>query len=99
MECSDPDYCWEMREAVRRARDAMETTNPTIGTLIDLAERGNGASAGKRFRLLDRELHRLANRQLARQGDVSISARTLIHQGYLSFSSFRSSDPDEYLLP
>lgn len=49
-----------MREAVRRVRDAMETINPTIGALIDLAERGDRDSAAKLFTLLYRELHRLA---------------------------------------
>lgn len=65
----------------------METTNPTIGTLIDLAEHGDGASAGKLFTLLYRELHRLAKRQLARQGDVSISATTLVHEAYLDIAA------------
>lgn len=85
-----------MREAVRRARDAMETTNPTIGTLIDLAERGDGASAGKLFSLLYRELHRLAKCQLARQGEVSISATTLIHEAYLDMAAQEGrSFPDQ----
>lgn len=74
----------------------METTNPTIGALIDLAERGDGASAGKLFTLLYRELHRLAKRQLARQGDVSISATTLIHEAYLDMAAQEGrSFPDQ----
>ncbi len=74
----------------------MDTTNPTIGTLIDLAERGDGASAGKLFTLLYKELHRLAKRQLARQGDVSISATTLIHEAYLDMAAQEGrSFPDQ----
>jgi len=74
----------------------METTNPTIGSLIDLAERGDGASAGKLFTLLYRELHRLAKRQLARQGAVSISATTLIHEAYLDIAAQEGrSFPDQ----
>jgi len=65
----------------------MESTNPTIGALIELAEHGDDACAGKLFTLLYRELHRLAKRQLARQGDVSISATTLIHEAYLDMAT------------
>src|SRR5580700_2680001 len=64
----------------------METNNPTIGTLITLAELGDEASAGKLFTLLYRELHRLAKRQLARQSDVSVSPTTLIHEAYLDMA-------------
>jgi RNA polymerase sigma factor (TIGR02999 family) len=65
----------------------METTGSNISTLIDLAEQGDEASAGKLFTLLYRELHRLARRQLARQGDVSLSATTLIHEAYLDIAT------------
>jgi RNA polymerase sigma factor (TIGR02999 family) len=75
-----------MREPVRHAWGIMETADPTIGTLIDLAEHGDEASAGKLFTLLYRELHRLAKRQLARQGEISISATTLIHEAYLDMA-------------
>lgn len=61
----------------------METTEPNISTLIELAERGDEVSAAKLFSLLYGELHRLAKRQLARQGEVSISATTLLHEAYL----------------
>jgi len=64
----------------------METNNPTIGTLITLAELGDEASAGKLFTLLYQELHRLAKRQLARQGDMSVSPTTLIHEAYLDMA-------------
>ena len=70
-----------------RVRDAMETTGPSISTLIDLAEQGDEVSAGKLFTQLYGELHRLAKRQLARQGDVSISATTLIHETYLDMAA------------
>jgi RNA polymerase sigma factor (TIGR02999 family) len=65
----------------------MDTANPTIGTLIGLADRGDEASADKLFAVLYRELHRLAKHQLARQGDVSISATTLIHEAYLDMAA------------
>jgi RNA polymerase sigma factor (TIGR02999 family) len=82
----DLDYCQKMREPVRHVQDAMEPTNQIIGTLIDLAERGDAVSASKLFTLLYGQLHRLAKRQLARQGDVSISATTLIHEAYLDMA-------------
>jgi RNA polymerase sigma factor (TIGR02999 family) len=75
-----------MREAVRRVPDAMQTADPSISTLIDLAEQGDEVSAGKLFTQLYAELHRLAKRQLARQGEISISATTLIHETYLDMA-------------
>ena len=74
----------------------MGKTDPTISTLIDLAERGDGVSAEKLFGLLYAELHRLAKRQLARQGIVSLSATTLIHEAYLDMAGQAGpSFPDE----
>lgn len=75
-----------MREAVRRVTEAMETADPTISTLINLAEQGDEASAGKLFSYLYGELHRLARRQLANRSDVSISTTTLIHEAYLDMA-------------
>jgi RNA polymerase sigma factor (TIGR02999 family) len=75
-----------MREAVRRVLDAMQTADSSISTLIDLAEKGDEVSAGKLFTQLYAELHRLAKRQLARQGEISISATTLIHETYLDMA-------------
>jgi RNA polymerase sigma factor (TIGR02999 family) len=85
--CFDLDYRSEMREALPCVRDSMETPDPNISTLIDLAEQGDEVSAGKLFTLLYGELHRLAKRQLARQGDVSLSATTLIHEAYLDIAA------------
>jgi RNA polymerase sigma factor (TIGR02999 family) len=66
---------------------AMGSANSVISTLVDLAERGDEVSADKLFTLLYRELHQLAKRQLARQGEVSISATTLIHEAYLDMAA------------
>jgi len=76
-----------MRQIVGSVHDDMVSTNPNISTLIDLAERGDEASAGKLFTVLYGELHRLAKRQLARQGVVSLSATTLIHEAYLDMAA------------
>jgi RNA polymerase sigma factor (TIGR02999 family) len=73
----------------------METPSPNISTLIDLAEQGDEASAGKLFSLLYAELHRLARGQLARQGVVSLSATTLLHEAYLDMAAHEGqSFPD-----
>lgn len=74
----------------------MEETSLTISTLIDLAEQGDGVSAGKLFALLYAELHRLAKCQLARQGVISLSATTLIHEAYLDMArQHGQSFPDQ----
>jgi len=65
----------------------MQATNPEISTLIGLAEQGDEASADKLFTVLYRALHRLAKRQLARQGVVTVSATTLIHEAYLDMAA------------
>jgi RNA polymerase sigma factor (TIGR02999 family) len=65
----------------------METTDRTICEMIELAEEGDKASAGRLFAVLYGELHRLAKRQLARQGEISVSATTLIHEAYLNMAA------------
>jgi RNA polymerase sigma factor (TIGR02999 family) len=65
----------------------MGTTDPAISTLIELAEKGDEASATELFTLLYAELHRLAKRQLSRQFDISISPTTLIHEAYLDMAA------------
>ena len=54
---------------------------------MGLAEHGDEASADKLCTLLYRELHRLARRQLLRQGDVSIRATMLIHEACLDMAT------------
>jgi RNA polymerase sigma factor (TIGR02999 family) len=67
-----------------------------ISKLIDLAERGDLESGSKLFSLLYEELHRLAKRQLARQGIGGLSATTLIHEAYLNMAGQEDSAfPDQ----
>jgi RNA polymerase sigma factor (TIGR02999 family) len=74
----------------------MVATSPVISALICSAEQGDDASAERLFSLLYTELHRLAKRQLARQGEVSISATTLIHEAYLDMAAQEGqSFPDQ----
>ena len=78
-----------------RAHD-MGQSDASIAKLIELAERGDGDSANQLFGLLYAELHRLAKSQLARQGLVSLSATTLIHEAYLEMAGREArSFPDQ----
>jgi len=67
------------------------TRNPnldqTVASLIAAAEKGDGAAAEALFSALYDELHRLAKRELARQGaPPSLSVTTLLHEAYLQMA-------------
>ena len=68
-----------------------------ISALIIAAERGEDAATETLFSVLYSELHRLARRELARQGvPVSLSATTLLHEAYLDMAvQAGPSFPDE----
>jgi RNA polymerase sigma factor (TIGR02999 family) len=58
-----------------------------VNTLIASAERGDGSASSALFAALYSELHRLARRELARNGAaVSLGATTLLHEAYLDIS-------------
>lgn len=69
---------------------------PSLSALIDAAERGDSSAADALFSALYSELHRLAKRQLARQGfPLSLGATTLLHQAYIEIAGKdRVSFPD-----
>lgn len=69
---------------------------PTLSTLLDAADRGDRLAADALFTALYGELHRIAKRELYRQGvPVSLSATTLLHQAYLEVAgNDRASFPD-----
>lgn len=55
--------------------------------LIQAAERGDESAADALFSALYSELHRMARRELARQGvPVSLGATTLLHQAYIEMA-------------
>lgn len=59
----------------------------TLSLLIESAERGDPSAADALFSALYSELHRVAKRELARQGvPVSLSATTLLHQAYIEMA-------------
>jgi RNA polymerase sigma factor (TIGR02999 family) len=73
-------------ERLSRTR-AADVGGASISALISEAERGNNDAANQLFNVLYEELRRLAKRQLARQGVLSLSATTLIHEAYLDMAS------------
>ena len=63
-----------------------------ISSLIASAERGDRLAADALFDALYSELHRLAERQLARNGGgVTLGATTLLHEAYLDMSQRESA--------
>jgi RNA polymerase sigma factor (TIGR02999 family) len=60
----------------------------SISSLISAAEQGDRAAAEALFSALYSELHRLAKRELARQGvPVSLGATTLLHKAYIEMAA------------
>ena len=65
-----------------------ENALPNISALIGSAEQGDKAATEVLFGSLYAELHRMAKRELAkRDGFVTISATTLLHEAYLDMSA------------
>ena len=68
----------------------------TIPSLISAAENGDRVAADALFSALYNELHRIARRELARQGTASVGVTTLLHEAYLEISAPGGpSFPDE----
>src|SRR5262249_19660844 len=65
---------------------------PTISSLIASTERGDPAAADALFAALYSELHRLAERQLAKGGArMTLGPTTLLHEAYLDMSQRESA--------
>jgi RNA polymerase sigma factor (TIGR02999 family) len=70
------------------ARDTDLEVQPNLASLIDAAERGDSSAADALFSALYSELHRMAKRELARQGvPVSLGVTTLLHQAYIEIAA------------
>ena len=64
-----------------------EHVESTVSLLIQAAERGDESASDVLFSSLYSELHRIAKRELARQGvPVSLGATTLLHQAYIEMA-------------
>jgi RNA polymerase sigma factor (TIGR02999 family) len=57
-----------------------------ITALLQIAEGGDRAAADAVFAALYDELHRMARRELAKSGGMTISATTLLHDAYLNIA-------------
>jgi len=67
----------------------------TLSSLFASAEAGDRAAADALFSALYDELHRLARRELARRGVVTLGATTVLHEAYLDMSERERLDfPD-----
>ena len=61
---------------------------PTLSVLIEAAECGDQSASDALFTALYSELHRVAKRELARQGvPLSLGATTLLHQAYIEMAA------------
>jgi RNA polymerase sigma factor (TIGR02999 family) len=58
-----------------------------ISRLIQSSEDGNAEARQELFSVLYRELHRIAQRELRRNGSPTLSPSTLLHEAYLSMSA------------
>lgn len=66
--------------------------DPTIADLIASTDGGAPGAADALFAALYRELHRLARRELARDGArLSLGATTLLHEAYLDMAARQGS--------
>jgi TPR repeat protein len=73
----------------------ISTNDSTIASLADATERGDRSAADALFAALYSELHRLARRELARQGvPLGLSATTLLHQAYLMYAAGEGTKVD-----
>jgi RNA polymerase sigma factor (TIGR02999 family) len=68
----------------------------TLSALVASAEQGDRTATDALFAALYDELHRMANRELARRGaGVTLGATTLLHEAYLDISDHdRAAFPD-----
>lgn len=64
-----------------------EDAESSISSLMGAVERGDAGASEALFAALYAELHRLAKRELARQGaPVSLGVTTLLHEAYLNIA-------------
>lgn len=69
----------------------------SLAALIEAAERGDAAASDALFASLYDELHRIARRQLNRQGyPLTLNTTTLLHEAYIEIAGRQSvAFPDE----
>lgn len=72
-----------------------QTVAQMLSARAAAASDGSGPAADLLFGALYAELHRIAKRELARRGDLSLGATTLLHEAYLDMAARGGPDfPD-----
>jgi RNA polymerase sigma factor (TIGR02999 family) len=66
----------------------------TVSALFGAVEDGDPAASSVLFATLYKELHRVARRELRRQGAVPLSTTTLLHETYLDMAQSANAFPD-----
>ena len=91
------DLAMKLRHAWQLPRitpGGVKRVQSTISSLLSAAERGETSATESLFAALYSELHRLAGRELARQGAfVSLGATTLLHEAYLDVAKRDGGGP------
>ena len=73
---------------------ASESHVESISALFEAAEKGDSAATAALFAALYDELHRVARRELRRQGANSLGTTTLLHETYLDVAQRGHTFPD-----
>jgi RNA polymerase sigma factor (TIGR02999 family) len=83
------------RDRATLRADSPDPLEPTISSLIVSAEGGDPSAADALFVALYSELHRMAERQLARNArDMTLGTTTLLHETYLDMAQRENVFPD-----
>lgn len=78
---------WLRRHFIKERAIPLEIS-PSLSSLMAAAEHGDSSETDALFSALYRELHRIAKRELSRQGfAVSLGATTLLHQAYIELAA------------
>lgn len=79
----------------RRTPPREAAVESTVASLITSAEQGDAQAAEALFAALYAELHRMAERRIARDGrHLTLGATTLLHETYLSMAQREAAFPD-----
>ena len=89
------DASFQRERAVDLSPVGRDAPEPSIQALVDQATGGGAADGERLFAALYDELHRLAERQLRRNGaQLTLGATTLLHEAYLALGRSDASFPD-----
>jgi len=88
--------CVSQLDLAPGAQNLGDDVGSVVSSLMLAAEKGDRSASESLFAALYSELHRMAKRELARQGfAVSLSVTTLLHEAYLEMAERDASFPDK----